>query len=142
MLARITDAATNDPLSLHFTRLNTDGTKIDRRLLAGHIKRGGVIRLWPDNNVTFGLGIAEGIETALSAAHAFRPMWSCIDAGNLAGFPVLPAINSLTIFADNDPAGLDAAQKCARRWLADCRSVSVYTPDIAGDMNDLLQEVA
>jgi hypothetical protein len=142
MLARITDAVTNEPLSLHFTKLHPDGTKIERRMLAGHVKRGGVIRLWADHDVAYGLGIAEGIETALSAAHAFRPMWSCIDAGNLACLPVLPGIEALSIYADNDAAGIDAAQQCARRWLSAGRDVAVYTPDVAGDVNDILQEVA
>src|SRR5690606_13343210 len=104
----------------HFTRLAADGsgkagTDCDRILLRGFPKRGGVIRLWPDESVTTGLGIAEGIETALSAAHAFQPVWSVLDAGNLCIFPVLDGIESLTISADNDAAGLKAARACGQR---------------------------
>jgi hypothetical protein len=64
MLARVTDVVTGDPISLHFTRLNRDGSKagdVPKRLLAGHRKARGVIRLWPDECVTHGLAIAEGI---------------------------------------------------------------------------------
>ena len=32
-------------------------------LCKGHRKAGGVIRLWPDDEVTDGLAVAEGIET-------------------------------------------------------------------------------
>lgn len=44
---------------------------------------------------------------------------------------VLPAIQSLTIFADHDEAGLNAAQACARRWQLTGREV--VTP--AGSAN-------
>jgi putative DNA primase/helicase len=142
MLARITDAITAEPISLHFTRLNQDGTKAGddaKRLLAGQRKAGGVIRLWPDDAVTLGLAISEGIETALAAAHGFTPIWSCIDAGNLTAFPVLGGIETLTIVADNDEAGIDAAEQCAQRWADAGREAIVALPSIAGqDAADLV----
>src|SRR5690606_32695940 len=60
----VTDAETARPMTLHFTRLRSDGlgkagTDRDKLLLGGHPKAGGVIRLWPDEAVTHGLGIAE-----------------------------------------------------------------------------------
>jgi putative DNA primase/helicase len=134
MLGRVTDAITGEPISLHFTRLNADGTKAGdkpKRLLAGHRKARGVIRLWPDELITLGLAIAEGIETSLCAAHGFTPIWSTIDAGNMAAFPRLDGIDALTIFADNDDAGTNAAEQCARRWAA-VAEVHVVTPAQAG----------
>jgi putative DNA primase/helicase len=134
MLARVTDAVTAEPISLHLTRLNPDGTKVaeaPKRLLAGHRKAGGVIRLWPDECVTRGLGIAEGIETALCAAHGFTPIWCTIDAGNMAAFPILAGIDALTIFADNDEAGIQAASACANRWAA-AAEVTVVRPEEPG----------
>jgi hypothetical protein len=130
LCARITDAADARPLSLHFTRLRHDGsgkagTGTDKVLLAGHRKAGGVIRLWPDEAVTHGLVISEGIETALAAAHDFQPVWACVDAGNLSKFPVLAGIDSLTLFADADAAGLAAARACAARWAGAGREVFV-----------------
>jgi putative DNA primase/helicase len=84
MVALVTDAMTRDPLTLHRTWIKQDGTKADvdppRLLLGKHRKQGGVIRLWPDDAVTTSLTIAEGIETALTAAREIAPVWSAIDA--------------------------------------------------------------
>lgn len=144
MLARITDALTNEPLSLHFTLLKADGSgKADverpKLLLTDHVKKGGVVRLVEDAGVTIGLGIAEGIETTLSViASGWSPLWCCIDAGNMAEFPVLPGINSLTIFADHDKAGKAAAAKCAARWNTAGREARVVAPLNSGqDWNDV-----
>jgi phage/plasmid primase-like uncharacterized protein len=105
-------------------------------LLKDHPIAGGVIRLWPDEVVTSGLGIAEGIETALSLAHGFAPVWACIDAGHLAKFPVLNGIQDLIIAADNDPRGREAADACAARW-ADHAAVRVIHAETDGaDLND------
>jgi len=142
MLARITDAITAEPISLHFTRLNADASKVantPKKLLREHRKSGGVIRLWPDEAVRLGLAIAEGIESALAAAHAFTPIWSCIDAGNLAAFPVLRGIEALTIVADHDEAGIEAAERCAQHWADAGREASIALPSNAGqDAADLV----
>lgn len=95
--------------------------------------------MWPDDCVTQGLAIAEGIETALAAAHAFEPVWSTVDAGNLSAFPVLAGIGLLTIFADHDKAGLAAADECAARWREADRGVRVLTPSTVG--HDTADEV-
>ena len=148
LCARVTDAVTNKPLSLHFTRLAADGRgkaggEQDKLLLSGHRKRGGVIRLWPDEAVTCGLALAEGIESALAAAHLFQPVWAAIDAGNMAQLPVLPGIESLTIYADHDEAGIKAAKECARRWHADGREAHIRAPRAPGaDAADVSREVA
>jgi hypothetical protein len=134
LCAAVSDVLTAKPISLHFTELLTDGSgRGDRRLLAGHRKRGGCIRLWPNEAATSGLTLAEGIETALAAAHAFAPVWAAIDAGNLATFPVLQGIEALTIIADNDEAGRDAAQACAQRWREAGRAVRVLMPRTPGE---------
>ena len=145
LCACITDAATGNPISLHFTRLAADGrgkagTDQDKILLKSHRKRGGVIRLWPDDCVTHGLAIAEGIESALSAAHLFAPVWATVDAGNLAGFPVLNGIEFLTIFADHDDAGISAARECKRAWIAAGKEVSIKVPRLEKqDANDAVR---
>lgn len=142
LVALVTDAITAKPISLHRTWIRTDGTKADirpaRMMAAAHCIRGGAIRLWPDDAVTYGLAIAEGIETALSVAHAFTPVWSVIDAGNMAAFPVLDGIESLLIAADSDAhqKGQRAARECAARWLAAGREVSIAEPDPGKDWND------
>ena len=133
--------------SLHRTWIRPDGTKapIDppRLLLGGHRKAGAVCRLWPDEAVTYGLGVCEGIETALSLAHGFTPVWACVDAGNLGALPVLDGIESLTVGADHDPAGIAAAHECAGRWTDAGREARVILPDAAGtDLNDIAQRGA
>jgi len=147
LVGLVTDAVTREPLTLHRTWVQADGNKAavtpSRMLLGGHRKAGGVIRLWPDEAVTTGLAIAEGIETCLSVAHAYTPVWACIDAGNLAEFPVVAGIESLLIAADNDPAGLRSAETCARRWALAGREVFIAkadTPDT--DFNDVLRAAA
>ncbi|SPR99314.1 DUF7146 domain-containing protein [Cupriavidus taiwanensis] len=145
LVGLITDAETRQPLSLHRTWVQADCRKAEvdppRLLLGGHRKQGGVIRLWPDEAVTAGLGIAEGIETALSLAWAHAPVWACIDAGNLAAFPYLAGVECLVIGADNDPAGKAAADTCAQRWAAAGAEVYV-TRQAENDLNDVLMEVA
>ena len=139
LCARITDSVTAKPISLHFTPLLPDGSGHgERHLLKGHRKQGGVIRLWPNETVTTGLAIAEGIETGLAAAHLFSPVWACVDAGNLARLPVLDGIEALTIFADHDAAGLNAAAECANRWRKAGRQVRALRARLPGaDIADL-----
>lgn len=146
LVALISDARTREPMSLHRTWIQANGQKAEidppRLLLSGHAKVGGVIRLWPDESVSHGLGIAEGIETALSLAHAMPPVWSLIDAGNLAAFPVMSGISALTIAADHDPAGQRAAEACGMRWAAAGATVRVVLPPEPGaDLNDVVAEV-
>lgn len=135
LVALLTDAIDATPRSLHFTWIRPDGTKapVDppRQLLAGHVKRGAVIRLWPDEAVTLGLLVAEGIETTLAAARDYSPAWAAIDAGNLAALPILGGVETLVIAADHDDIGLTAATRCADRWAAagiDVRVIAPATP--------------
>jgi phage/plasmid primase-like uncharacterized protein len=130
---------------LHFTRLAPDGKakaqcERPKRLLAGHRKTGGVIRLTEDAEVTQALGLAEGIETALSVmADGWTPVWASVDAGNMAAFPLLAGIESLTLFADNDASGTGrkAAEECVARWRAASRESRIVMPTrIDSDWND------
>ena len=147
LCARVTNAQTNRPQTLHFTRLASDGcgkagTEQDKLLLGGHKKKGGVIRLWPDECVTYGLALAEGVETALVSARAFTPIWATVDAGNMAAFPVLSGIDCLAVYADHDQAGMRAAIQCAQRWNKAGREVAVYRSPVAGeDVADILRRI-
>ena len=147
LCARVSNAETNTPQSLHFTRLASDGrgkagTDCDKLLLGGHRKKDGCIRLWPDEVVTSGLAIAEGIESALAAAHLFQPVWACVDCGNLERFPLLEGLEALTVYADNDEAGLKVARACARRWRDAGREVRIRYPNTQGqDAADAAREV-
>jgi hypothetical protein len=148
MVARVTDIITAAPISLHFTRLAPDGSgkatvEKPKLLMTGHRKQGGCIRLVDDAEVGQGLGLSEGIETGLAVmAAGWAPAWAAIDAGNLGAFPVLAGIESLTIFADHDKAGLQAGEMCRARWRAARREARIVNPRTLGaDWADL-EEVA
>src|SRR5581483_227763 len=145
MMARVTDAISGKPITLHFTRLKCDGTAkadVDRPklLLTGHRKAGGVVRLVEDAEVTMGLGLSEGIETGWSVmAGGWSPVWPTVDAGNMAAFPLLDGIESLTLFADNDESGTGrkSAEACAARWREAGRDTGIVMPLKRGaDFND------
>ena len=144
LMGLVSDAQTREPLSIHRTWITKTGkAPIDppRAPLANHSLKNGVIRLWPDDYVTGGLAICEGIETALSLAHGFTPVWSVLDAGHMEKFSVIRSVEVLTIGADNDKAGLDAARACAARWLAQGKTVRI-TQQHTNDINDILTEAA
>jgi hypothetical protein len=138
MVALMTCPERNEPTGVHLTYLRGDGHgKADGPSPKVMLGRRGVIRMSPDEEVTLGLGIAEGIETAVAVMQrlGWRPVWAATCAGAIATFPVLPGIESLTIFADADPAGMRAAETCARRWSEAGREASIWTPE-RGDWRD------
>lgn len=143
MVALVTHADTREPLGLHRTWITATG-KADvepNKMMLGQPLDGGVIRLWPDDAVTRGLGVAEGVETALSLAHAFQPVWCLMDAGHLAKFQPLRGVETLVIARDNDPAGIAAAYDCSAAWTAAGAEVFV-TDQAENDVNDVVREVA
>lgn len=134
MVGLITDVATNAPIGIHRTYLNADGSKSAKKMLG--TAKGGVVRLSHDTEVTSGLSISEGIETALGAMKfGASPMWACLSAGNIASFPVLDGIEALTIYADNDQSGTGqyAAYKCAARWHEAGREVTITNSNTVGE---------
>jgi hypothetical protein len=144
LVGLVTDATTGEPLSLHRTWITPTGKALvnpPRMHLANHSIKNGCIRLWPDKDVKTELAIAEGIETALSLAHGLTPVWSVTDAGHMAKFPVISSVETLTIAADNDSAGLSAANKCASHWVSHGKRVRV-TRQHCNDINDLIMEVS
>jgi hypothetical protein len=144
MIALMTDPVTNEPVGIHRTYLRADGNgKADVTPAKMMLGGAGIIRLVPDEHVMAGLGIAEGIETALSVMQGFgwRPVWAAASAGGIASFPTLAGIASLTIFADADPTGAKAADACAASWADAGREVRIMAPP-AGDFDDLAREIA
>ena len=85
--------------------------------------------LWPSEAVTYSLGIAEGVESALALAQVHRPVWAAVDAGNLAAFPVLAGIETLLVAVDGDEAGRAAAATCADRWADSAEVRLIDFPD-------------
>jgi putative DNA primase/helicase len=140
MLALITDAVTGEPTGIHRTAIKDDGSGkrfgADSKRALG-IARSGAVRLQAASEY---LGIAEGIETALSAAQVFKtPVWATLSSGGIASFPVLPGIKKLTVFADHDQPGMTAAATCCRRYNAAGIDAEIRHPTQPGtDWNDYL----
>jgi hypothetical protein len=139
IVGTMTDPVTAEPTgAISRTYLDRDGRKIGKAKTLG--APAGVIRLSLDEDVLYGLCIAEGIETALdSMGRGLRPMWAMGSTSTMAKFPVLPAIESLTIFADHDEngAGEKAAREAEARWIEAGREVEIFRPKRPGDLNDV-----
>jgi hypothetical protein len=126
VIALMTDPITNKPTGIHRTFLNPDGTKRERKMLGPR----GVIRLSPDDLVTEGLGITEGVEDGLAVLlSGWAPVWAASCAGAIASFPVLSGIEALTIFADSNDVGMEAAAECADRWELAGQEVEIREPE-------------
>jgi hypothetical protein len=115
-----------------------DGSSAKKML--GSVK-GTAVKLIADPDVTLGVGLAEGIETALTPiCVGWLPVWACGSAGAIKAFPVLTGIEHLTIFADADGSGrgLQVARACAQRWqqAGSCCDI-VLPPEDGTDWNDV-----
>lgn len=143
----LVSSPTGEPLTYHLTYLTKDGEKADLRAARKIITpvqkiSGGAIRL---KRIEFNhLGIAEGIETALSVTKMYGiPCWSVMSSNGIETFQPPEGIRSLTIFADNDSSftGQAAAYACAKRLTVKGYRVDVEMPDERDtDYNDELIE--
>lgn len=92
------------------------------------------------------LGIAEGIESALSAKQIYKvPTWAAMNAIYLRRFRAPTGVETLYLFADNDNSltGIAAAMECARGNLLcsnDVKTVIVRWPETVNDFNDVLAD--
>jgi hypothetical protein len=110
MVCLVRDVVTDKPKAIHRTALSSDGLKIEvrgvDRLSLGPIA-GGAIKLTPDEQVETCLGIAEGVETALSMRRVpefgASPVWSLISEAGVRRFPALSGIECLWLAVDHDP---------------------------------------
>lgn len=131
---------TGDLVTCHVTYLQ-GGRKLEgyepRKILSAMTEREGcAVRLTPAGDV---LGIAEGIETALSAAKMDDvPVWAALNTSLLSRFEPPPNVIRLRIYADRDEAGLSAALRLFERLQGRIR-VEVCIPTApAKDFNDVL----
>lgn len=89
------------------------------------------------------LGIAEGIETALSCNQKYKcSTWATLNASIMKKFVAPKGVKHLIIFADTDSnlTGHAAAFECGRKNLLsnnDVEKVSIRWPD-KGDFNDVI----
>jgi phage/plasmid primase-like uncharacterized protein len=143
MVAAVTHWPSREVCAIHRTFLMMDGRAkaqvSNPKMTLGPIG-GGAVRLSPAGPV---LGVAEGIETALSAMQATGvPVWAAISAGVVEALrlPDPPLATEVVIFADHDPVGRRAAETAAERWHAQARKVRICLPPRPDtDFNDLLR---
>lgn len=129
----------DNPTTLHRTYLQ-GGKKIDRKLMPVIAdNKGSAIRLYDYNDI---LGIAEGIETAMSCYQIYKiPTWAVISTAGMMGFKPPSKEVSLVIFADNDEnfAGQVSAYTKAKELKQAGYDVQVILPPNKGDdFNDIL----
>jgi hypothetical protein len=100
----------------------------------------GAVRLAPAEKA---LGLAEGIETALSAMQLFEiPVWAALSCGRFASVAIPDDVVELQIFADNGAEGLEAADRAARHFASLGKRVFVRPPHPRfGDWNDALRKI-
>jgi putative DNA primase/helicase len=140
LVALFRNVHTGDTQAITRIYLDRDGRKINRKFL-GPVREAAVM-LDDHAAPTYGIHIGEGVETCMAGRQlGFKPAWAVGSAGAIGSFPLLACINSVTAFAETDDHGANAREieKLAARWQAAGREVLVVTPEIGGDMNDVLQ---
>jgi putative DNA primase/helicase len=93
------------------------------------------VKLDADDVVEQGLGVTEGIETAMRVrARGWRPVWALGSAGAIAKFAPIAGIETRNVFADHDAngVGMAAAKQCAQAWHAAGCEVFIRTPHSVG----------
>lgn len=146
MVALVRNVITDEPQAIHRTALTLEGRKTavngHDRLALGGLKNGAV-KLTADAEVTYCLGIGEGVETSLSLQgipeFGDTPVWALLNASGVAGFMPLPGIESLWIAVDHDLAGEEASATCSGRWRFAGKEVfRVKAKTRGADLNDIV----
>ncbi|CAN7307410.1 toprim domain-containing protein [Phenylobacterium sp. LjRoot164] len=130
-------------ISMHRTFINVLGDKAnvpEPRMVMPMPMKGGAVRLTPPAST---LGIAEGIETAVSATVLFDiPCWAALNAQNLQEWAPPDGVTRVMVFGDHDRSltGHAASYTLAKKLLAKKLEVEVCIPARLGfDWNDELQ---
>lgn len=138
MVAAVTNLA-KEVVAIQRTFLRPDGAgkaPIDRPKRALGPVGLGAVRLGPASSL---VGLAEGIETGLSALELFRvPVWCALGA-NLARITLPGSIKRVALFADHGAAGEAAAAKASATFRSERRQVVVRFSPTGNDWNDHLR---
>lgn len=125
--------------TMHRTFLRPDGMAkaemtAPRKLMPGPLPDGACVAL---SRYTGGpLGIAEGVETAMSASALYGlPVWAAINATMMEKWTPPDGCEEVAVFGDNDPGfgGQAAAYRLAHRLAGKGLHVTVHIPDMPGD---------
>jgi putative DNA primase/helicase len=145
MVAKFVNAE-GKPVTWHRTYLTQDGKKAPiespRKVMTclGEMN-GGAVRLAPAAQL---MGVAEGIETAMSASILFGiPVWACLNAGMMECWNPPEVCTEVVVFGDNDEnyTGQAAAFALAKRLSVrkNPLKVQVEIPtEVGADWNDVL----
>ena len=137
MIAAICRWPSTDIVAVHRTFLSSAGSvkaPVPSPKMALGILSCGAVQL-----ATETLGLAEGIETALSAMQLYGdPVWAACGS-NLAGVAIPNFVKHVVIYADNGEPGRLAAAKAVETFCSQGREVTLVRPlDGYGDFNDYL----
>jgi hypothetical protein len=137
MLASVTDGT--GLIAIHRSFLSRDGcglTSIEPRRAALGRLGAGLVRLAP---AARRLGLAEGIETALSAIRLFdMPCWATLGTERFSRIDLPPSVEQIVLFLDHDAGGRRAEMLARARFGA--RVFEAHYPPCAGDdWNDVLR---
>jgi putative DNA primase/helicase len=140
MLVAAVQAADRRIVAVQELRLSEGGAKASvalQRLTIGRLFDGAV-RLGPAGA---NLGLAEGVETGLSAMQLSGvTVWCSLGSERLDLVAIPAEVRELLVFADNDEPGRRAADKTAERWARRAITVKLrFPPEGFGDWNDYLQ---
>jgi putative DNA primase/helicase len=143
MVAIVRDGAGEPTGGIHRTYLLDDGSAKapPGKKMLGHVASGSVrlSAIGDDGH----LGVAEGIETALSAAAIFNvSTWAALSADGLRRWEWPASIKRVTIFADAGTAGQQAAANLAERLKAAGIPHAILSPLHGDDFNDDLRHGA
>jgi putative DNA primase/helicase len=145
MVAMIGVHGRGKPVSMHRTFLSPDGRgkaemASPRKMMPGELPDGACVMLC--EYVAGGpLGIAEGIETAMSASALFdMPVWAAINSTLMAKWTPPDGCTEVAVFGDNDAkyGGQMAAYTLAHKLAVKGIETSVHIPKITGqDFSDI-----
>lgn len=144
MVCLMRNIKTDEPTAIHRTFLDSNGKKIDRRMLG--IAKGAAIKIDAQPGIDGRLTIGEGFETSLASRLAgLGPAWALGSAGAMQAFPVVDAVSELTFLEENDNTIQRASHRakvaCTKRYLKAGKPVNVVTPRVGlTDFNDVWRE--
>ena len=129
-------------IAIHRTFLDAPNAKLagfDRPKRALGSLGCGAVRLAPP--AAGRLGLAEGIESALSATQMFGvPRWATLGNERFGLVAIPESVRELHLFIDNDRGGELANQRALKAYSASCRVIQSRAPASAGfDWNDELK---
>jgi hypothetical protein len=108
-----------------------------KQITRGWLGRGAVQLAPPCDSE---LGLAEGVESALSATQLHGiPCWATLGAPRLHLIDLPSCVRRVHLFADNDEAGRAAVERAKRRYTNQLLPVRIWWPPENQDWNDVLK---